>query len=230
MRNNYLFVLGKFLKKGVPNVLDAARSVLNDWNSGKIKYCTQPPKEDQTHVHISASIVHTELKEFDVNNLESVIETDILNNFNVKVDDVMELDAGVPVEMADNSQDVENVPIVSSKVILEDKIPSTSKAERKCSGGRLNVKEFNVKTDPTMQLEGMCQHNKIQYLQNSKPLFVLGNQTLNRNMKNAALKRKKQIIRTEKKVAKLIDGFDQFDLNSCGKKDQSDMNNDYILE
>lgn len=142
------------MKKGVPDVLAAARSILSDWNLGKIKYCTQPPKDDQSHVHISASIVHTESKEFDVNNFETVVETSILNNFDVKTDEVMELATGVPVEMDEDPNEV-STATSSSKVILEDKIPSTSKVERKCSGGRLNVKEFNMKTDPTMQLEGI---------------------------------------------------------------------------
>lgn len=137
----------------MPDVLAAARSILSDWNSGKIKYCTHPPKNEQNQVHISASIVHEGAKEFDVNNFDIAMETDILNNFHVKPDEVMELATGVPVDLAENSD--EKAEISSSKVILEEEIAITRKVDRKSSGGRLNVKEFNAKTDPTMQLTGI---------------------------------------------------------------------------
>ncbi|RYY69293.1 hypothetical protein EON63_23835, partial [archaeon] len=37
-------VRGQLKKGGVPNVEAAGRSVLHDWNGGKIKYYTKPPK------------------------------------------------------------------------------------------------------------------------------------------------------------------------------------------
>ena len=37
-------VRGLLKKGGVPNVEAAGRSVLHDWNGGKIKYYTKPPK------------------------------------------------------------------------------------------------------------------------------------------------------------------------------------------
>lgn len=61
--------------------------------------------------------------------------------------------------------------------------------------------------------------------------FLLGNQTLNRNIKSQAVKRKKQMVRNEKKVAKLINGFDNVSLDaSSAAHDKSDLNDDNILE
>lgn len=38
---------GKLKKGGVPDVDAAARSVLMDWNTGKIPYCTAPPVSEE---------------------------------------------------------------------------------------------------------------------------------------------------------------------------------------
>ncbi|KAI9576325.1 hypothetical protein GQX74_000120 [Glossina fuscipes] len=74
-----------------------ARSVLNDWNTGKIKYCTEPPEEKCDDPHISAAIVHEDALAFNVDGFEAM-ETEILNKFNVKEQDVMKLDSTGPVE------------------------------------------------------------------------------------------------------------------------------------
>lgn len=71
--------MGKFLRGGVPDAEGAARSLLNDWNTGKIKYCTEPP-EAEAGVHISACIVSDEAREFEVDNFNQM-ETDVLDNF-----------------------------------------------------------------------------------------------------------------------------------------------------
>lgn len=47
--------------------------------SGKIKYYTIPPEENQDDVHISAEIVTESAKEFDINSFEAM-ETEMLNN------------------------------------------------------------------------------------------------------------------------------------------------------
>uniref|UniRef100_A0A7S1Y2R0 G domain-containing protein n=1 Tax=Grammatophora oceanica TaxID=210454 RepID=A0A7S1Y2R0_9STRA len=62
---------GKVLKGGVPNKIAAARSVLRDWNSGKIPYYTTVPKEDDSTTttsstkHADAVVVSKFAKEFD---------------------------------------------------------------------------------------------------------------------------------------------------------------------
>jgi nuclear GTP-binding protein len=49
--------IGKLKKGGVPNRMAAARKILTDWNSGKIKYFTVPPETHTLPSHISAEIV-----------------------------------------------------------------------------------------------------------------------------------------------------------------------------
>lgn len=48
-------ISGKFLKGGIPDTSTAAKSLINDWNSGKIKYFSEPPKSEK--VHLSSSII-----------------------------------------------------------------------------------------------------------------------------------------------------------------------------
>lgn len=70
--------MGKFKKGGIPDSEMAARSLLDDWNRGKIKYYTLPPEEPSENVHISSKIVSEIAKEFDLDNFEQM-ETDTLN-------------------------------------------------------------------------------------------------------------------------------------------------------
>ncbi|ORX77046.1 P-loop containing nucleoside triphosphate hydrolase protein [Anaeromyces robustus] len=53
---------GKLKKGGVPDIESAARSVIQDWNSGKIPYYTVPPVRKD--IHVSSSIVQGYSKEF----------------------------------------------------------------------------------------------------------------------------------------------------------------------
>ena len=39
--------MGKFKKGGKIDFDKAARLVINDWNEGKLKYCTIPPNMDE---------------------------------------------------------------------------------------------------------------------------------------------------------------------------------------
>jgi len=57
---------GRVLKGGIPDKVAAARSVLRDWNSGKIPYYTAPPKETNDASHNDAVIVTNFGQEFDV--------------------------------------------------------------------------------------------------------------------------------------------------------------------
>ncbi|XP_023295808.2 guanine nucleotide-binding protein-like 3 homolog [Lucilia cuprina] len=197
--------MGKFLKKGVPDVVAAARSVLNDWNTGKIKYCTQPPEVlENNDVHVSASIVHAEAREFDVDNFEAM-ETDILNNFDVKKDEVMEITSTGPVEYkAPKDDDEEEEP---NTIIDESEVHSKGKKRKVDEDGNRKPK-----TDPTMELEG--------------------NQTLNKNIKEQLKKKKKQNARNEKKVAKIADVLDNFSLSTSNddKDDKYDFDEDYVIE
>ncbi|XP_004363980.2 Gnl3l protein [Capsaspora owczarzaki ATCC 30864] len=60
---------GKLKKGGVADIDVVARSILQDWNSGRIPYYTLPPAEDAS-IHLKTEIVSTWGKEFDMQSLE----------------------------------------------------------------------------------------------------------------------------------------------------------------
>lgn len=136
--------MGKFRRGGVPDAEGAARSLLNDWNIGKIKYCTQPP-EPESNVHISASIVSDEVREFEIENFDQM-ETDVLDNFKVKIEDAMEVTSSGPVQIDESA--------LASHNIIEDRSiddnMDDSEDEPKQKRGRKQTK----KVDSVMLLEG----------------------------------------------------------------------------
>ena len=69
--------LGKLSKGGVPNHDMAARIILNDWNSGKIKYYTLPPETETKETHVSAEVVSTFAKEFSLENIDKMDQDDM---------------------------------------------------------------------------------------------------------------------------------------------------------
>ncbi|XP_068152523.1 guanine nucleotide-binding protein-like 3 homolog [Drosophila tropicalis] len=147
--------MGKFLKKGVPDVVAAARSVLNDWNTGKIKYCTQPPEvKENPNVHISASIVHADAREFDVDNFESM-ETDILSHCATETDDIMQITTTGPVE-------IREPPPEQPAVLVNEE-------EKPAKGRKRKLVEEKEKVDPALLLEENQSLNKnIKDLQKRK--------------------------------------------------------------
>ncbi|CAH1783426.1 unnamed protein product [Owenia fusiformis] len=60
--------LGRLKKGGVPDVFRAAKTVLQDWNTGRITYYTQPPETQQTG---NVSIVQEMSQAFDIDALLS---------------------------------------------------------------------------------------------------------------------------------------------------------------
>lgn len=69
---------GKLLKGGVPNVVAAAKIVLQDWNSGKVPFYTIPPSRD--HEQLQASIMADFSPEF---NLDLYVPPSTSGHFSV---------------------------------------------------------------------------------------------------------------------------------------------------
>lgn len=127
---------GKFLRGGVPDTEGAARSLLNDWNTGKIKYCTQPPETDAA-AHISASIVSSEAREFEVDNFDEM-ETNVLDNFNVKVEEIMEIEGSGPVHMEKFASETAST---SARIVEEDVVKDEELSEEEDQPKRKRTKK-----------------------------------------------------------------------------------------
>ncbi|KAH8368995.1 hypothetical protein KR200_006646, partial [Drosophila serrata] len=197
--------MGKFLKKGVPDVVAAARSVLNDWNTGKIKYCTQPPEvQEAQSVHISASIVHSEAREFDVENFESM-ETEILDQCAVKTDDIMEITSTGPLEIRQPREEEDPATKLAANLIINEKEKAAAK------GRKRKLEDEKEKPDPVLLLEE--------------------NQALNKGIKELQKRKKKMNVRNEKKISKITDVLDNFSIGSVSTKaDKYDFDEDYAIE
>lgn len=99
--------LGKLKKGGIPNVIAAGKTVLKDWNSGKIVFYTHPPEQHKLPTHLSADIVSDWSKEFDLDSLQQN-EHDELHGLRDTMEDAMVLEAGDPVDAAEIDEDLES--------------------------------------------------------------------------------------------------------------------------
>ncbi|KMQ92228.1 guanine nucleotide-binding 3-like protein [Lasius niger] len=176
--------MGKYRKGGVPDARAAARSILEDWNSGKIRYYTVPP--EQPVCHISAEIVSQIAKEFDIESFAAE-EKMMLDNFttdNSTIADPVLIDSSGPVTAAMEVEIQKELEIKVQKK-LKKKLQDTKKdvsAERK------------KKPDPLLEIEG--------------------NQKLNKLRKLEFKKEKKERAKREKVAAKLAGQLEDFKFNS----------------
>ncbi|XP_032672758.1 guanine nucleotide-binding protein-like 3 homolog isoform X2 [Odontomachus brunneus] len=150
--------MGKFRKGGIPDTLAAARSILDDWNSGKIRYYTVPP--EQPVYHISAEIVSEVAKEFDIESFateERMMLDDLAteSTSNLTVANPLLIDSSGPVTAA---MEIEMQKETEFKVQkkLKKKLMETKNAEKK------------KKTDPLFEIEGNQKLNKLNKLQFKK--------------------------------------------------------------
>lgn len=73
---------GRVLKGGIPDKIGAARSVLKDWNQGKIPYYTVPPRDAEPDVSKGGAVIVSkfgaefDLSAFDDKVLSSLKESD----------------------------------------------------------------------------------------------------------------------------------------------------------
>merc|ERR1719188_1082830 len=81
--NEFLHLLslsaGRLKKGGIPDVMAAARIVINDWNCGNIRYYTHPPEKGEGELaqgDAGAAIVAEFSKEFDLNSLDEKMDLD----------------------------------------------------------------------------------------------------------------------------------------------------------
>uniref|UniRef100_A0A6B2E8M6 Guanine nucleotide-binding protein-like 3 homolog n=1 Tax=Phlebotomus kandelakii TaxID=1109342 RepID=A0A6B2E8M6_9DIPT len=196
--------MGKIKKGGRLDVLAAARSVLDDWNTGKIRYCTYPPEKMDTDSHVSAEIVSAEAREFDVENFEQM-ETEVLDSFGeVKKEEVMEITSSGPLKMQEVEEDDDDglKSLIAARThIIEQEAVEMMKA------GPSEVKRVRRgEPEPEQKPRGEAA--------------IAGNQTLNKDLKNRQKKQKKRQVKSEKKIDNVADVLDNFSFG--GKNEDSD--------
>ncbi|XP_076278851.1 nucleostemin 1 [Lasioglossum baleicum] len=178
--------MGKFKKGGVPDTMVAARSVLEDWNSGKIRYYTVPP--EQPACHVSAEIVSQISKEFEIENFAAE-EKMMLDTFEEQAVKDSKLD---PLLIESTGPVVSAMEIEKQK---EEQIKIQKKLKKKLDNAKKHANDTRKKkTDPLLEIEG--------------------NQKLNKLSKMAFKKEKKEKARREKISIQLSGQLEGFNLSA----------------
>ncbi|CAH2075544.1 unnamed protein product, partial [Iphiclides podalirius] len=192
--------MGRFKKGGVPDQEAAARILLNDWNTGKVRYFTEPPEESED-VHVDAKIVTAAAQEFDINSFEAM-ETeaiDALQTGNEDLDGIKITSTG-PVkaaqELNEMQVDEDESSLLPKKVTIRPKLDK-AKAREKERG------------DPEMQIEGNTKQNRLRKMQFKKD--------------------KKKQKRVEKQALNLAGVLENVTLTTYKKGDDYDFKEDFSL-
>jgi len=151
--------MGKLKKGGVPDRNMAARIVLGDWNTGKIKYFTHPP---EARGNISSEIVQEFSKDFSLEDLEAVEKMDIATLPMVRPSEIVQIEAGEVCEKADEMEfDVEDI-VENDENILPENVGVFAKK------GKSSDKSHKEKEDPLFKIEGNIRLQKVQQMNAKK--------------------------------------------------------------
>lgn len=66
--------LGRLLKGGIPDIHAAAKHVLYEWNSGRLKYYTEPPVQVEPVSENQTQLLTTLSAEFDLDALDEDVK------------------------------------------------------------------------------------------------------------------------------------------------------------
>ncbi|XP_077266192.1 nucleostemin 1 isoform X3 [Temnothorax americanus] len=189
--------MGKYRKGGVPDATAAARGIIEDWNSGKIRYYTVPP--EQSVCHISAEIVSQMAKEFDIESFAAE-ERMMLDNF---------------------ATDSANNP-TTDPVLINSTGPVTAAMEIEMQ----KETEYKVQKKLKKKLQNTKKDVSGERKKKPDPLFEIeGNQKLNKLKKLQFKKEKKARVRREKAATKLAGQLEGFKLTSNDYDFNTDFTN-----
>jgi nuclear GTP-binding protein len=98
---NYARMRGKLLKGGVPDIENAARAIIQDWNTGKIPFYTVPPQLGISKgAHVSSEILGGFTKEFSLEGFNDfAVDEAPMDLDDVYMDDAVVVDAIEPDSM-----------------------------------------------------------------------------------------------------------------------------------
>merc|ERR1711879_277492 len=119
---------GKLKKGGVPDRNLAARIVLQDWNSGKIKYPTHPPEKKSE----STSQIVTEFSnDFSLEDLEIVEKMEISNLPNVRPSEIVQIEGGEMIEKAEEMETMDDMEEENDENLLPSNVEVFAKKSKK---------------------------------------------------------------------------------------------------
>ncbi|XP_077287521.1 nucleostemin 1 [Arctopsyche grandis] len=199
--------MGRYKRGGIPDQFAAARILLEDWNTGKVKYYTLPPENlIENGEHTGATIVSSFAEEFDLNKFEAM-ETEILGQLsNPNADLATQISSTGPVKAGweDDEMQLDDInTLISSSVNIQ-----SSKNKRKGKDTSEQDPGRKRKVDPEMTLEGNTQNVKRQ--------------------KKDIKRKRKQKVRLEKKTNSLVGALEVIEIGDTAD-DNYDFNEHFTV-
>merc|ERR1719468_1048671 len=151
---------GKLKKGGVPDRNLAARIVLQDWTTGKIKYFTHPPEKK---TESSSQIVTEFSKDFSLEDLETVEQMEIASLPSVRPSEIVQVEGGDIVEKAEEMETMEDEE--NDENLLPSNVEVFAKKSKKPAETEAKHKE---KVDPLYQIKGNQKFEKVRRLDAKK--------------------------------------------------------------
>lgn len=111
--------MGRLRKGGIPDKNKAARSIIQDWTCGKIKYFTHPPEQHTLPTHVSASLVTQMGKEFSIDDLIEV-EQKTLQGLDCKSSKHMLVESLGPAQAIMNDSQLDSALKANEKIDDEE--------------------------------------------------------------------------------------------------------------
>jgi len=167
--------MGKLMRSGIPNREVAARKILQDWNTGKIKYFTHPPEQHSPEAYLGAEIVQQFAAEFALDELDSQINLHHLPK--LKPSESVEVPSSMMVDTAGEFKEEEEEMEGSDESDSEQEndeniLPENIEIFVKDSGKKKKVQKKDTEKDdedaPLYKLEGNMRMKKAQKLQQKK--------------------------------------------------------------
>jgi len=184
--------MGKLKRGGVPDREKAARIVLGDWNTGKIKYYTHPP--EQVEANLQAEIVAQFTQEFNLDQFDQLEEMETLPV--VRPSEAVQVTPGSIVESAATGLEKED----EKENEMEDDMSDTSTTE----GNEENYLPEKIEIVPSKKKTKVDVEKALDA--EDQALFKLkGNQKLKKAMKLQQKKNKKNAKRADKLAMGLSD-------------------------
>jgi len=177
--------MGKLKRGGIPDREKAARIILGDWNTGKIKYFTHPP--ETTESNLQAEIVHQFAEEFSLDKLDQSMEIDSLPA--VKQSDIVQVESGNIVEKAAATE--------------EDEMNEDEDEDEEDEAGDENEENILPKTLEVVQTKKKTKKSDKEDDESEALFKIEGNMRMKKAAKIMEKKRKKNAKRADKLAAGL---------------------------
>nr|CAD2173886.1 unnamed protein product [Meloidogyne enterolobii] len=121
---------GRMKKGGRPDLNAAAKQVLNDWNSGKLHYFTEPP-EQQIVSEFQPELVSEFVKEFDLDNLEENIRVLVDSLPDQRMVSASAYDASLPISDGNMEVNIDESEVNDGEMEVDDQNKNSKFCEDK---------------------------------------------------------------------------------------------------